>query len=78
MLIIIANNDEKGFYIISDTKITYNEDKQPCLIPEPLKSAIKKYGMEKTNIIKRVSYNPTPKNIFENFSIKTTNLDKNK
>lgn len=52
MSIVIANNDETGFYIISDTKITFNEDKYPCQIQEPLKSNIKKFGMLKTIIFR--------------------------
>lgn len=51
MSIIIANNDENGFYIISDTKLTFNEDKFPCQIKEPLKTNLKKYGTIKTIII---------------------------
>ena len=54
MSIVIANNNENGFYIISDTKITFDEDKNPCQIREPLKSNLKKYGILKTVILKGV------------------------
>lgn len=53
MSIVIANNDEKGFYIISDTKLTLDEDKMPCQIKEPLRTNLKKYGIIKTIIIRR-------------------------
>lgn len=54
MSIVIANNNDNGFYIISDTKITFDEDKNPCQIKEPLKSNLKKYGILKTVILKGV------------------------
>lgn len=54
MSIVIANNNENGFYIISDTKITFDEDKNPCQIKEPLKSNLKKYGILKAVILRGV------------------------
>lgn len=51
MSIIIANNDDKGFFIISDTKVSFNEDKIPFLLKEPLKTNLKRYGILKTIII---------------------------
>ena len=54
MSIIIAKNCNDLFYIISDTKITLDDDKIPCQIKDPLKSNLKKFGTIKTIIIKGV------------------------
>lgn len=51
MSIVMATNDEDGFYIISDTKITFDEDRFPSQVPIELKKNIEKYGMVKSIII---------------------------
>lgn len=53
MSIIIANNDSDGFYIISDTKINFNEERQPFQKHNSfLMETIKAYGLIKTIIIR--------------------------
>lgn len=51
MSIAIANNDEDGFYIISDTRIIFDEDRFPSQVPIELKKNIEIYGMLKSIII---------------------------
>jgi hypothetical protein len=48
---VIANNDEDGFYIISDTRIILGGNRFPSQVPIELKKNIETYGMVKSIII---------------------------